>query len=243
MRQVNVKKFHKKKNKKNDKDFYRLMVDSDPKGSYAEAIKSVRTNLQFSSVNKKMKVILVTSPESGDGKSMTSANLAVAYAQEGKRVLIIDCDLRRGCQHKIFDVNRDNTSGYSDLILDYDKDIIYKNYIVKSGIKKLYILTCGPTPPNPIELLSSENNKNLLDKLKSKFDIIILDCPPVVGLSDALVLSKYSDANIVVVSSKKTKMESLKELKKAFDKVNSTITGVILNNVKQSRKSYYYYGE
>ena len=87
------------------KNYDMLMVDYDPKGSYAEAIKSVRTNLQFSSVNKKMKIILVTSPDPGDGKSVTSANLAIAYAQDGKNVLIIDCDLRKGCQHKIFDVN------------------------------------------------------------------------------------------------------------------------------------------
>lgn len=223
------------------KNYDMLMVDYDPKGSYAEAIKSVRTNLQFSSVNKKMKIILVTSPEPGDGKSTTSANLAVAYAQDGKNVLIIDCDLRKGCQHKIFDVNKDNTSGYSNLILDFNNNINFKNYIVKSGIKKLSVLTNGPTPPNPIELLSSDKNNKLLNELKKTFDIIILDCPPVMGLSDALVLTKYSDANIVVVSSKKTKMEALKSLKKSFEKVNSTITGIILNNVKQAKKSYYYY--
>ncbi len=221
-------------------DLKQIVVNNDPKSTYSEAIRSIRTNLQFSSINKELQVLLITSPEPGDGKSFTSANLATAYAQDGKKVLIIDCDLRKGRQHKIFEIPKDATKGYSNLILNYSKDINVKDYVEKTFIKNVYLIPNGPTPPNPIELLASSKNKDLIDLLKSIFDIIILDCPPVLGLSDALVMTRFSDANIVVTTIKKTKMESLKEVQKSFEKVNSKITGVILNKATAKKSSYYY---
>lgn len=233
-----------------------LIVNKNPKSAFSEAIKTVRTNLHFSSINKEIKVILVTSPEPGDGKSFVSSNLAGAYAQENKKVLIIDCDLRKGRQAEIFNVDKLPTKGYTNLILNYVdplstieelnqiKTIKVTDYIEKTSVKRVDLIPNGPTPPNPIELLSSPKNEKILEELKKLYDIIILDCPPALGLSDTLIMTKYSDANIITISSKKTKIELLSEVKKNFEKANAKITGVIINKTKKKHNSYYgYYGE
>ena len=220
-----------------------LIMNSNPKSMFSEAIKTIRTNLAFSNINGDMRTILITSPEAGDGKSFIVANLAVAYAHEEKKVLIIDCDLRKGIQHDIFGVNNIATYGYSNLILNYNKkdNKIIDDYIVETNVKNVSLIPTGPTPPNPIELLDSENNKNLLEELKKMFDIIMLDCPPIIGLSDALVLTKYSDNNLIVVSNKKTKVENLEKAKKTFEQIEAPITGVIINKASVKDNSYYGY--
>ena len=218
-----------------------IRLSSNPKSRFSEAIKTIRTNLAFSSIDKKLKVILMTSPEAGDGKSYISANLAVAYAQEGKKVLIIDADLRKGRQHEINDVTNSINTGYSNLILKYDEDINLKDYIIQTPNKDVFLIPTGPTPPNPIELLDSENNKKVIEKLREEFDIIIIDCTPVIGLSDALVMTKFSDVNIIVVSNKKTKFENLDRTKKIFEKANIKISGVIINKAQTKQNSYYSY--
>lgn len=221
-----------------------LVVNYNPKSSFSESIKTVRTNLQFSLVNKDIKTILLTSPEPGDGKSFVSANLAIAFTQENKKVLIIDADLRKGRQHRIFKVHNDKSRGYSNLILSSKDDNTLNKFIVPTEVKNLDLLPTGAFPPNPSELLLSSNNKELMDKLREMYDIIIVDCTPVLGLNDALVMTRFTDINIVVVTKRKTKMESLEEVKKNFEKVGAKVNGVILNKVKQKDISYYgYYGE
>ncbi len=221
-----------------------LIVNNNPKSSFSESIKTIRTNLQFSLVNSRTKTILLTSPEPGDGKSFISANLAVAFAQENKKVLLIDSDLRKGRQYKVFKVKNDRSKGYSNLILSDKSEVTINSFILETDIKNLYLLPNGVTPPNPSELLSSTNNRELLEKLKTMFDIIILDCAPVLGLNDTLVMTKYSDVNAVVVTNKKTKVELLDQVKKSFERANAKIDGVILNRLKQKETSYYgYYGE
>lgn len=215
-----------------------LIINSNPKSAFSEAIRTIRTNLQFSTIDNDIKVILNTSPEPGDGKSFISANLAIAYQQEGKKVLIIDCDLRKGRQHEIFKLNNDPSKGYSNLILNYTQGSSLSSSIIQTGIEGLNIIPTGPTPPNPIELLSSSNNWDIIQRLRKRYDIIILDCPPVLGLADTLVMTKYSDANMIVVSNKKTKMELLEKTNKAFDQVNAKITGVIVNKVDFSGDGY-----
>ena len=226
-----------------------LIMNSNPKSMFSEAIKTVRTNLAFSNLSGNMRMIIVTSPEAGDGKSFIASNLAVAYAQEKKNVLIVDCDLRKGRQHDIFGVNNIGTRGYSNLILNFNKyskkpdklDEKIDEYILETGIRNVSLIPSGPTPPNPIELLNSQSNENLLFELKRKFDVVILDCPPVVGLSDTLVLTKYSDSNIIVVSNKKTKLESLEKTKKTFEQIEAPITGVIINKASVKDNNYYGY--
>lgn len=221
-----------------------LVVNYNPKSSFSESIKTVRTNLQFSLVNKDIKTILLTSPEPGDGKSFVSANLAIAFTQENKKVLLIDADLRKGRQHRIFKIHNDKSKGYSNLILSSKDESTIHDFIVRTEVKNLDLLPTGAFPPNPSELLLSTNNKELMDKLREMYDIIIVDCAPVLGLNDALVMTKLTDINIVVVTKRKTKIESLEEVKKNFEKVGAKVNGVILNKVKQKDISYYgYYGE
>lgn len=219
-----------------------LMITINPKSLFSESIKGIRTNLQFSSVDKELKVLLNTSPEPGDGKSFITANLAVAYAQDGKKVLVIDCDLRRGRQHEIFNIVNTTNGGYSNLILNYKEDVKLSRYIIKTEMKNVDLIPIGPTPPNPLELLASKNNEELIKELRNYYDIIILDCPPIVGMSDTQVLTKLSDANIIVVSSGKTHTEMLEKAKKQFENAKAKISGVIINkaNLKGSSYNSYY---
>ena len=141
------------------------------------------------------------------------------------------------------------SGGYSNLILNYKDDIKLNKYIIKTTNKNIDLLPTGPTPPNPVELLASENNRKLMEELRKKYDIILLDCPPVLGLSDTMIMTKYSDANIIVVSNKKTKVESLDKAKKVFAQANAKIAGVVINKASVKDNSYYsyysseYYGE
>ena len=218
-----------------------LIINRNPKSVFAEAIKSIRTNLTFASIDKPIKVILNSSAEAGDGKSFVSSNLAVAYAQVNKNVLIIDCDLRRGRLHEVFEVMNLTSGGYSNLILNYSDDIKLDKYILPTNIKGVDLLTTGPTPPNPVELLGSENNRRLMKVLRKKYDIIILDCPPVLGLSDALILTQFSDANLLTFSIKKTKKENIERAIKTFDTANAKVTGVVVNKATMSKNGYYGY--
>ena len=218
-----------------------LVITKNPKSLFAESIRSIRTNLAFASIDKEIKIIMNTSPEAGDGKSFTTANLAIAYAQEGKKVLLIDADLRRGTQHEIFQVMNVTSGGYSNLMLNYKDDIDFSKYIVPTSDKNVDLLATGPTPPNPVELLASENNKKLLEKLKSKYDLILMDCAPIIGLSDALIIATLADVRLITVSAKKTKMENLERVKKLFDLNNLKIDGVIFNKARVQGNGYYSY--
>lgn len=218
-----------------------LIITSNPKSIFAESIRSIRTNLSFSSLDKEVKIIINTSPEAGDGKSFVTANLALAYAQEDKRVLLIDGDLRRGKQHEIFSVMNLTNGGYSNLILNYKDNVELEKYIQSTPYKRLDILTTGPMPPNPVELLGSDNNRKLLENLKKHYDLIIIDCAPIIGLSDSLILATMSDVNLITVSAKKTKMENLEKLKKLFEQNNIKINGVILNKAEVQGNGYYSY--
>lgn len=218
-----------------------LVINRNPKSLFAESIRSIRTNLAFSSLDKDVKIIMNTSPEASDGKSFVTANLAVAYAQEGKKVLLIDADLRRGRQHEIFEIMNVTSGGYSNLMLNYSDNIPLEKYIFPTFDKNIDLLPTGPMPPNPVELLASENNKKLLKKLKEKYDLIIMDCAPVIGLSDSIILATMSDINMLTVSVKKTKMENLERAKKQFEQANAKINGVILNKAPMQGNGYYSY--
>ncbi len=225
-----------------------LILNVNPKSRFAESIKTIRTNLAFTEIDKDLKTILLTSPEPGDGKSFIAANLAAAYSQEGKRVLIIDADLRRGRQHEIFGVMNVASGGYSNLILGYQFEEMaitqqreffdINDYIKKTGVNNVDLIPNGPTPPNPVELLASRSNSRLLNHLRKRYDIIILDCAPVLGISDTPIMTKYSDANILVISNKKTKREILERTKKIFSQVNAKITGVVVNKADAKGNGY-----
>lgn len=219
-----------------------LILEKNPKSSIAEAIRIIRTNIQFSSVDKKVKTILVTSSVSGEGKSFISSNLSVAFAQNGSKVLVVDCDMRKGRLHKIF--NMSNDKGLSNLLLD-NIDENYKEYIKKTKINNLYLLSSGIIPPNPSELLDSEKNQKLITLLRDKFDYIIFDGTPIGGLTDSIIMTKFVDKVVVVCSVNYTKVDQLENTKKSLENIGANIAGVIVNRVPEVHSEYYgnYYTE
>ena len=218
-----------------------LIVATNPKSSIAEAIKTIRTNLQFSSVDDKVKTILVTSSFSGEGKSFVTANLAVAFAQAGTKVLIVDCDLRRGRQHNIFHV--ENLEGLSNLLID-DVEKKYKHYIKKTRYENIYVLPMGIVPPNPSELLASDKNKQLVEILAKNYDLVIYDGVPVGGLTDSIIMADLVDKVVIVSAYKQTPIELLNNTKKNLEKFSDKIAGVVLNKYPATKDHYssnYYY--
>ena len=220
-----------------------LLLDKYPKSVVSESIKTLRTNLQFSTVDEEFKTLLITSSIPNEGKSFISANLAISFVQTGKKVLIIDCDMRKGRQHKIFKTS--NTKGLSDLLID---DIAnYSQYIKKTHIENLYLMTRGTIPPNPSELLNSKKNKLLIEKLKTKFHIIIFDGVPCNGLPDSIVMSTLVDKVLIVSREQFTPKSVLESTKDSLNKVGAPIAGIILNDINK-KSSYYskyytYYGD
>ena len=208
--------------------------------TFNEEIKKIRTNIKFSSVKEDIKVICVTSSLPGEGKSLISANLAASFAQYSENVLLIDCDMRKGRQRKLFNIPSNDELGLSKLLINKNWENDYKDYIKQTNIKGLSVIPTGIYPPNPSELLTSERFLNLLTKLRGEFDRIILDCPPIEGLSDALVVSSISDTTVLVAKYKSTPMNLLEKSKKALDKIGSKISGVILNHVDKEQNTYYY---
>lgn len=218
-----------------------LIVTTQPKALVSEGFRTLRTNLKFSMVDSELKSIAVVSSMQSEGKSFVSANLACAFAQAGERVLLIDCDLRRGRLHKIFNVNNDK--GLSNLLISDIKN--YETYIKKTEIKNLSVLPMGMVPPNPAELIASVKNEKLLELLKTKYDIVIYDCVPVTGLTDSLIMAKLVDKTLIVAASKKTPVELLQNTKKSLMNVGANIAGVVFNQVEVDGSIYAnkYYGK
>lgn len=218
-----------------------LIVQNDPKSNVAEALRIVRTNLQFSSVDEKLKTILVTSSVPGEGKSFISSNLAVTFAQNNSKVLLVDCDMRKGRLHKIF--NLPNDKGLSNLLID-DINTDIKKYIKKTNIENLSIITMGSMPPNPSELLASAKSKVVIQMLKNKFDYIIFDGTPVTGLTDSIIMASLVDKVVIVSSIGDINVEILENTKQALSNVNANIAGVIANKTPLVNSNYYgYYGD
>ena len=220
-----------------------LVVATNPKELISEQIRTIRTNLQFTSADEKIKTILITSSIPSEGKSFISSNLATAFAQNNKKVLIVDCDMRKGRINKLFKIS--NRIGLSNLLAYKEEDEEnLEDYIFKTKIDNLYVIPRGKVPPNPSELLNSQKTAKLISLLSEIFDYIIFDGPPVNGLSDSLIMSDFVDRTIVVTSLNSAPIELLESTKKMLTNVNAKVAGVIVNKVprrKGSGKSYYYY--
>ena len=213
-----------------------LVVYSRPKSNISEDIRTIRTNLQFTASNDSCNSILVTSSNPGEGKSFISSNLAVTFAQSGKRTLLVDCDMRLGRVHKIFDIS--NEEGLSNLLIDTDPTN-WKKYIEKTQIPNLYVITRGVVPPNPSELLTSPNTSKVISSLEEKFDYIIFDGVPVNGLPDSLVMAKLVDRVVLVTSCGHTSIDDLSEAKKALEKIDAKIAGVVVNRTQATKRGKY----
>ena len=217
-----------------------LIAERSPKAIVSENIKSLRTNLQFTAVDRELETILVTSTNASEGKSFVSSNLAISFAQADKRVLLVDCDLRKGRVHKLF--NLSNSRGLSNLLAGDLKN--FGKFIQPTKLKNLNVITCGTYPPNPSELLASKKNKELVKLLTSYFDVIIFDGAPVGGLADSVILSSFMDETLIVVRDGATAKADLLAAKDALNKVGANVAGVVFNMINRSSSKYYnsYYG-
>ena len=218
-----------------------LVVANAPKAIVSENIKSLRTNLQFTAVDAKVKTILVTSTNAGEGKSFISSNLAISFAQADKKVLLVDCDLRKGRIHRLFGLT--NTNGLSNLLASDTRN--FGKFVHPTKIKNLDVMTCGTYPPNPSELLASKKNRHLIKTLQEFYDVIIFDGAPVGGLADSVILASLMDETLIVVKDGNTTKVDLATAKDSLEKVGAKVAGIVFNMVNRKSSKYYnsyYYG-
>ncbi len=214
-----------------------LVVENHPKSIVAEAYRTLRTNISFLSPDEPLKTIMVTSGGPVEGKSLTVANLGISFAQAGKKVIIIDADLRKPMQHRFFKLT--NFDGLTS-ILTGEKE--FSSVIRESGINNLKILTSGVTPPNPSELLGSKKMDSILEQAKEEADSVLVDVPPVIAVTDGLVLASKVDGVVLVVASQETHREMVAQAKENLEKVKANIVGTVLTKVPiESGGKYYYY--
>ena len=211
-----------------------FIVDKLPKSITAESYRSLRTNIQYSSIDKQVKTLVVTSSNAGEGKSTVAGNLAYTFFQSGKRVLIIDCDLRKPSLHRKFNVS--NEVGLTDVLVCTSE----LNKVMKKIDDNLYLLTTGTLPPNPAEIIGSNTMENFLDECKINFDYIILDTPPILPVTDSKLLAIKADATVLVVRSEISKSKHVSQAFKELEKVNANVIGTILNDVEMHSEKLYY---
>ncbi|MCA9972784.1 MAG: polysaccharide biosynthesis tyrosine autokinase [Anaerolineales bacterium] len=226
-----------------------LITVKQPRSPVAEAFRVLRTGIQFTSVDDPNYVILVTSSTPAEGKSTTAANLAVVLAQAGNNVLLIDADLRRPSQQELFDLP--NRRGLTNLLVEYDATredeevrLLLKDTVQVTRVEGLQLLTSGPVPPNPSELLGSNKMQSLLDVMQRQFDYLVLDSPPVLSVTDAAVLSTKVDGALLVVRASKTRRGHLKQSMELLQEVKANVIGCALNAISpkaDAYSNYYYY--
>ena len=219
-----------------------LVTQNDPKNPAAEAYRVIRTSVQFAQAGKELKTIAITSCTPNEGKSMTIANLAIVLTQAGKSVLIMDCDMRNPTVHKNF--NLSNKVGLSSCI---SMGTAVADAVQATGIEGLDALTAGVIPPNPSELLGSERMQNILQRAQEEYDYVLIDTPPVLPVTDSLVLGSMVDGLILVIDSGEIKVEMAREVKNQLVHAGANILGVVLNKVRSEHHGYgygyyYYYG-
>ncbi len=226
-----------------------LIAQRDPKSPVSEVFRTLRTNIQFMNTNNQLKTLLVTSTLPGEGKSWVTSNLAVTFAQAGKKVILVDADMRKGRQYTIFEVSpRPGLSNYlSGVNSNSEKEMSddLADYIQDTQIPNLYIIPAGNIPPNPSELLISTKMVSLLDRLKELCDIVIIDGTPCELVTDSIILSRIVDSTVIVTAHKQTKKDDLKKIITNIQNVGGKIAGIVLNKVPVSAKRYeqaYYYG-
>jgi capsular exopolysaccharide synthesis family protein len=216
-----------------------LFAHEHPKSSVTESCRVIRTNLLFAAPDKTLRRLLVTSAGPQEGKSTTVTNLGIVLAQGGKRVLILDSDLRRPRLHKVFDVPA-GRPGLTTLIMG---EATLDEVIFATAVPGLSVIPCGPIPPTPSELLGSRHMEDLLPRLDERFDWVLFDSPPVIAVTDAVVLSRLADGVVLVVKAGKTTRDLVVRAKRQLDDVGAPILGTVLNdfNVLGDGYRYYYY--
>lgn len=222
--------------KKIEKTYTKIALNN-PKSTSSEAFRTLRTNIQFANIDKNIKSIVMTSSNPDEGKSTVLVNLAITMAHADQKVLLIDGDLRKPTINKYFELVE--SYGLTNILMDGGEG--------NQGIQKisevpgLEVITSGPIPPNPSELLSSDQMKRFLARMKEEYDIVLIDAPPVGVVTDAAILSTLVEGTLLTCRQGETLIESVEFAKEKLEKVNANILGVVLNGVKRTGKKYDYY--
>jgi len=212
-----------------------LITITDPRSPVSEAYRTLRTNLQFSSLDDPVKTLVVTSAAPDEGKSTTVANLAVTLAQGGRRTILVDCDLRRPSLHKLFDLQAE--PGLANMMLEDGGEAALQ----ETGVEGLRLLASGPKPPNPADMLGAQKLDKIIESLTEDADIVLFDAPPVIAVTDAAVLGAKVDGVLLVISAGKTKRDHAQRAKELLEKANVRIIGATLTNApKDSGVGEYY---
>ncbi len=213
-----------------------LVTITDPRSAAAEAYRTLRTNLSFYSVAQPLRALLVTSPAGGEGKSTTAANLAVAMAQSGRRTILVDCDLRRPAQHELFGLSM--SPGLTSLALDEVTDLPLQ----KTAVDGLWLLSSGPIPPNPADLLGANRMDAVIAQLLERADFVLFDAPPVMAAADAAILGAKVDGVLLVIQAGKTRRDHSERARERLEKAQVRIVGVTLTNAPKDSLIGEYYG-
>jgi capsular exopolysaccharide synthesis family protein len=211
-----------------------LVTLSSPRSAAAEAYRTLRTNIQLSSIDSPIRALLITSASADEGKSTTLANLAVAFAQAGQRVVLVDSDLRRPSLHTIFGLA--NERGLTSMLLEDDAAAP----LLATAVEGLRLLPSGPIPPNPSELLGSKRIENAIERLKADADLLLFDAPPALAVSDAAVLSRRVDAVMLIVSAGRTKRDHASRARQVLERAGARLLGVVLTNASVEEAVYSY---
>jgi capsular exopolysaccharide synthesis family protein len=206
---------------------YSVITSINPKSPVSEAYRSLRTNINFSELDQQIKKIIVVSPQAGEGRSTTIANLAVTYAQENKRVLLIDTDLRKPSLHHFF--HKGNIRGLTSILVN---QIQAADAIQETEIPNLFFLPSGNIPHNPSDLLASKRMQVLIEQLETEYDLILLDSPPALNLTDAQILSTMCDGVLLIINHGKVKRQVAQKVLLNLELVKARVLGVIINNIK-----------
>ena len=221
-------------------EIYQLAALLYPRSGVTEAYRTLRTNVEFASVDARIQTLLVTSSMPGEGKTVTAANLAVVFAQAGQRVLMVDADLRQPGVHRVFDLP--NAHGLTTLLRrdDVSLDVVLQ----KTEQDNLRVLTTGPLPPNPAELLGSHRMREITDRLKAEADLVIFDSPPLQAVTDSAILSAFLDGTLLVVDAGRSRRRAVRLAREALERADATVIGAVLNRIPVGARSDHadYYG-
>jgi capsular exopolysaccharide synthesis family protein len=214
-----------------------LITLKDPRSPAAEAFRTLRTNIQFAALDKPIHTLIVTSPAPDEGKSVTIANLAVTMAQAGHTTILVDADLRRPSQHSIWHI--DNEKGLTSMMLDETTKI--KPPLQSVGVEKLSLLTSGPLPSNPADLISAKRMDDVIASLKAKADFVLFDAPPVLAVTDTPLLASKLDALLLVIKAGATRRDHAQRAKEVLERASIRIIGVALCNAPSDGSMNAYY--
>lgn len=215
----------------------KLISELHPNSPITESFKMFRTNLGYTGIDGKQQVILFTSSTSEEGKTTSICNLAITYAQAGKKTLLVECDLRKARVHELFGIEQ--TPGLTNVLAG--KETLDQVIKQADGIANLDIVTAGPLPPSPSEILDSDMFKTFIEGVRLMYDVILLDAPPVLVVTDALTLNKVVDGIVLVVASSETKKKTLKRAKKSLDQIGAKVLGALITKADLRKGQYFDY--